>query len=313
MSAADDVRHDANKDPDTLVREIEATRADVGDTLDALQAKLSPGQMLDQALGLVREHGGEFARNLGTTAKQNPIPLILTGVGLVWMMASQSSSGREPRGHAYAAGGRRDFSGSEYGTAEYGLDTDESAFGAEGSWSGEESSAPGMGERLRHTAESARAGLESARSGLSRVRHRASGGASALYEGAGHMSESARHQMYRARESFSSLVEEQPLLLGVLGLALGAAVGAMLPETEAEDRLLGEKRDEALRRARELGEQQYANVRETVQHAAEGAREAVSESNGGRADETAGVQPRGGAPMGGASPYPPGGGGGGYS
>jgi hypothetical protein len=49
----------------------------------------------------------------------------------------------------------------------------------------------------------------------------------------------AQAQANRAREGFNTLLEEQPITLGALGLAVGAAIGAMLPSTEQEDRLLG--------------------------------------------------------------------------
>ena len=49
-----------------IEREVRQSRAEVEQTLDAIQARLSPGQLLDQAVDYFREgRGGEFARNLG--------------------------------------------------------------------------------------------------------------------------------------------------------------------------------------------------------------------------------------------------------
>ena len=42
---------------------------------------------------------------------------------------------------------------------------------------------------------------------------------------------------------FESLVREQPLALVALGLAAGATVAALLPETAVEERALGSARD----------------------------------------------------------------------
>ena len=39
--------------------------------------------MADQVAHYVRENGGEFARNLGQVVKQNPVPMLLVGVGLL--------------------------------------------------------------------------------------------------------------------------------------------------------------------------------------------------------------------------------------
>ncbi|HEX5764260.1 MAG TPA: DUF3618 domain-containing protein, partial [Woeseiaceae bacterium] len=81
------------KDPARLERDIDRTRASLGRTVDALERRLSPGELVDQAMGMAREHGGEFATNLGRSVRNNPMPVILTGVGLAWMMASSN----EPR------------------------------------------------------------------------------------------------------------------------------------------------------------------------------------------------------------------------
>jgi beta-lactamase regulating signal transducer with metallopeptidase domain len=52
----------------------------------------------------------------------------------------------------------------------------------------------------------------------------------------------AQAQAQRAREGFNTLLEEQPLVLGAFGVALGAIIGAALPSTEQEDRLVGDTR-----------------------------------------------------------------------
>src|SRR5687767_12453897 len=89
---ATDIKTEAKKDPAMIERDIGETRQEVNQTLDALQAKLSPGQWMDRALGFVRENGSEFAQNLGGTIRENPIPVILTGIGVLWMIASRASS-----------------------------------------------------------------------------------------------------------------------------------------------------------------------------------------------------------------------------
>ncbi|WP_043833688.1 DUF3618 domain-containing protein [Muricoccus aerilatus] len=52
-----------------------------------------------------------------------------------------------------------------------------------------------------------------------------------------------------AASGWSRIAEEQPLLLGALGLALGAALGAILPRTRTEDELMGRTSDELTERA----------------------------------------------------------------
>ncbi len=61
-------------------------------TVDALGTRLSPGELIDQFIGTAREHGGELTRNFGGQVKQNPVPALLTTVGIAWMMAGSNSS-----------------------------------------------------------------------------------------------------------------------------------------------------------------------------------------------------------------------------
>jgi hypothetical protein len=83
-------RESIANDPATLERRSDAIRADVGQTLDALQRNYSPGALLDRSIDLFKEHGGELGANLGRSVKQNPMPALLTLVGIGWMMVSQN-------------------------------------------------------------------------------------------------------------------------------------------------------------------------------------------------------------------------------
>lgn len=83
---------DQQKSPEEIEREIAATRSEIDETINALQEKVSPGQLVNQALGYVKEGGGDFAANLGRAVRDNPMPLMLIGVGLGWMMFSGRSS-----------------------------------------------------------------------------------------------------------------------------------------------------------------------------------------------------------------------------
>jgi hypothetical protein len=67
---------------------------------------------------------------------------------------------------------------------------------------------------------------------------------------------SARRYGRRAQEGFLHTLHEQPLVLGAIGLAVGAALGSVLPSTEREDRLMGDSRDRLKRRATEAGREQ---------------------------------------------------------
>ena len=84
-----------SKSPEEVQREVQQSRAKVEDTLEAIQERLSPGQVFEQVVDYMRSsNGNDFLRNLGTMVRDNPVPVALVGTGLVWLMLSSSRSGR---------------------------------------------------------------------------------------------------------------------------------------------------------------------------------------------------------------------------
>ena len=69
-----------------LEQEVHAERARVDATLDELQRRLTPGQLVDEVLRHGRGAGTDFVSNLGRTLSANPIPTALVGVGLLWLL-----------------------------------------------------------------------------------------------------------------------------------------------------------------------------------------------------------------------------------
>jgi hypothetical protein len=56
----------------------------------------------------------------------------------------------------------------------------------------------------------------------------------------------------RVQRRFLDTLQEQPLVLGAIGLAVGAPIGAALPATETEDEWMGHTRDQVKERVRRL-------------------------------------------------------------
>lgn len=78
-----------------LQREIELQRTRVEDTIDQIQQKLSPGQMVDELLAYTKGGGGEFVSTLQRQVSANPLPVALLGVSLAWLMAKPQNTQRE--------------------------------------------------------------------------------------------------------------------------------------------------------------------------------------------------------------------------
>jgi len=60
------------------------------------------------------------------------------------------------------------------------------------------------------------------------------------------------------------MLNEQPLVLGAVGVALGAAIAAAVPRTRAEDEWLGEASDRLAHDLEAGGRDQLEKVREAV-------------------------------------------------
>ncbi len=96
-TSMDNLRNDVHKPAEQLEREADSARSAVEGTLADLQQRLSPGEMVDRAMDMVKRHGGEFGDNLLTQVRNNPIPTIIAGVGMAWLMAA--SKRRPPHGN----------------------------------------------------------------------------------------------------------------------------------------------------------------------------------------------------------------------
>lgn len=81
------------REPEELQREADAIRADMDRTLNALERKLSPKQLLDRSLTYMQANGGDVLQKIGATVNKHPLPILLTSAGLIWLAAANRSSG----------------------------------------------------------------------------------------------------------------------------------------------------------------------------------------------------------------------------
>jgi hypothetical protein len=299
-----------------IEREVQQSRAEVEQTLDQIQERLSPGQLLDQAYGYFRGgSGAEFARNFGNTIVENPVPVTLLGVGLAWMIFSgQRATSRSP-----ARDRRADWDDDEdvyedepyvYRDTPYTGETYEpgalseapprSAYASgldEGTAQGEHAPSPGernsdaghrVGERMSEMGQRAKeasraAGQRAGELGASTGERVSDAGARVAdatdrfrrrsrAAGAG-----AYRYGRRAQQGALRTISEHPLMLGALGLAIGAALGAAVPPSETEDELMGEAGHALKHRAAAAAREQSARVRKAAGAAYQAASEEAEE------------------------------------
>ncbi len=85
-----------------------------------------------------------------------------------------------------------------------------------------------------------------------------------------------QYQAQRAQSQFEKLLEEKPLAVGVVAMALGVTVGMLLPNTEPENKLLGEARDNLVGKAQEAVQETVGKVSTVAQNVTQEVQETVS-------------------------------------
>jgi hypothetical protein len=89
---------------------------------------------------------------------------------------------------------------------------------------------------------------------------------------------------------FMDFWRDQPLVLAGMGLAVGAAIGALLPRTQAEDQLMGDVSDELKEQTKEFAGEQFQKVKQVGERAYDAAQQEVERqdlSGAAVANETA--------------------------
>jgi len=92
----------------------------------------------------------------------------------------------------------------------------------------------------------------------------------------------------RARQGYSSvvgMVDEHPLLAGIMGVAVGAVLGASIPSSQYENEWLGDYSDELYNRAREYGSEAIDRASTVARTAAEAGMEAAREAGQSEAEK----------------------------
>ena len=263
-----------------IQREIDADRQRIGSRIDAIQERMSPGQLIDEVMAYAKgSGGGEYVSNLGQTVKTNPIPVALMGVGLAWLMAKQGTTANPapaPTTHARVyplypvdgpvrrlgppetvGGSRYSHFGDNSGKRLRAL-TDETGNRA-GHFIDEAGKtyrgfADASGKQIEHIADETGAALDKAsgwasdtwsqiKESATSIGNKVSDTAASLSRSSSSAGSSAQEQVGRLNDAILKQFRDQPLVGGALAFAVGAAIGAALPHTEQEDALLGNAAD----------------------------------------------------------------------
>lgn len=237
---------EAAKSPETIEREIDAQRENIGHIVDALESKFTPGQMFDQALLMMQSNGSTFLTNLGTSVRNNPVPAVLTSVGLMWLMMSQN---RPPTPREYRVEPNVDWADDL----------------AEGLTDGMDSAR----QRLHDTTDSLKDSYQAVKGKAAHLSDSLHAKTDQLSHAVHDTSDRLARRTHEMGEQFSHLLKEQPLLMAAMGIAVGALLGAALPTTATERRYLGRTSASLTGKVKQQAREGYEAVREKVMETTE--------------------------------------------
>lgn len=265
----------------------EEARATLVGTLNQLRENLKPANVASEVMTNAKIGASTVNDQLWDAARKNPLPALMIGAGVAMLLG---------------VGGRKAVGrGTAVPRMPQAANLDPYRTGAAlGTAQPDDPTRPGVGTRLR-AAGSAKLGsaqdrasdlLDSANSRLSGAASRGAGAVRSAFNSATSkgdpMSYLSHTTTRQARGSLSRLVDEQPLVLAALGVAIGAAIGAALPQTETENRLMGDASHSVRDAAQDVAQQQYGQVRAAAQHAVEDIKQTVSD-HGLNADNLSGL------------------------
>ena len=198
------------------------------------------------------------------TVKNNPLPALMAGGGLVWLITNGVRKNgdsydwdyevEEDEALMYETAGPYETAGTEeFGTTEQIKAGAQEAFG-----------------RSRQKADQI---MDKARHGASRARDEIRQKSRDLSQSATEYGRRINRSGMRAGESFLQSIEKNPLAMAGVFFIAGAVTGMAIPESRFEQEKLGPARERVIHRAREAGREQMEKVQVVVNEAKERAKE----------------------------------------
>jgi len=197
--------------------------------------------------------------------RENPIPAALVGIGLGWLLfGGRRRSERTMWERSHVTGG--EWGGTAYigdvSATTPRLAQDEAAGGMGESISREPGVIDRVRERVSDIGETVR---DTTSQAADSARERVSDVGERVGERASMVAGRARHGMHSATERLDETLNENPMALGAVALAVGMAAGLAIPESRREREMMGRYREDLVERVRDRVE----DTRDRVQHVAE--------------------------------------------
>jgi len=188
---------------------------------------------------------GDFVNALQDAVRENPISAALIGMGVLWMFMGGSNTS------LFGGGSRKSiFRTAVQGAEEMGGAVRDSAARVTAANAAAETgsqvaggvrrAAAGVGETASRAAGEAADAVASAYDTTAGAASRAAAGLSKATTTAAHaMQETGTRWSSTVQQNIADLFERQPLLLGAVGIGIGAGIAASIPTLQAEREIMG--------------------------------------------------------------------------
>jgi len=289
-----DTGHDNASGPTSrqIQADIDRTRANMDRTFDAIESKLTPGQLLQEAWGIFKGGSGAGASKALRIAKAHPLPAAVIGLGVGWLLLDSSRQTQSTGDRRYDGREER-FRGAG---SRYGYAGDPDYPGTRDAWrEGEEEGKLGAAVgAVRDAAGSAKDFAVHTKDKVSdlasqagdklgevtgKVKEQAADLTDRVKEQASELGDRVHEGTRRVRLGFWQLMEERPLMVGAATLAVGLLAGLAIPRTDTEDELMGETRDQLLDSAKETGREVLEKGRQVANAAVDAVKQAAEEQD----------------------------------
>jgi hypothetical protein len=202
-----------------------------------------------------------FVNDLQDAVRENPVSATLVGVGLLWMFAGGSRISAAAALFPAAAKGLA--SGAAQGLRH-------SADAAAAAGAGAQSVGTGLIETVRDTVTQTAAAVgDSASHAYDALTGAASDAAPQIKRAAAARAAAADGFGGALQSNLRETFERQPLLLGAIGIAIGAGMAAATPISEVEKEFAGETAANVTAQVKEFASEQAEKVTETAERTLE--------------------------------------------
>ena len=292
---AKDTAHDVT---DYAIREAKEAAREITDHA-IVQARAAVQDITGQARAALREAtigkvetmartatdtAGGWRESVMETIKANPMPAALVGLGVGWMLLNRPSSptsnrtyrqsGYTPTG--YGSDARYAYAG--YGAGGYGQTPERPSSG--GVTEGAQQTIGRMADRTQQTAgEVVEQAQSTAGQVAGQVQETAGQVLDQVQETGGQVVEQVQEQASRAQSFLQRQLEENPLLVGAVAVAIGGVLAGTMPSTSREDQMLGETRDRLVGTAKEFTQDTMQKVGRVVDEAQSAAKDEAREQS----------------------------------